>query len=103
MLRLLVRGEIPEASLVHRLLEERTEVSAKGFQVAPYRSLLVATSSVWSNWFWRIHAEFGVSTGLLEARDVLNAKHEVDRFLKSALLLIHTWRRSRGPYKRRSQ
>ena len=37
------------------------------------------------HWFWRMHAEFGLSNGLLEAGDFLNAKHEADRFLKSAL------------------
>ena len=30
-------------------------------------------------------AEFGLSTGLLEAGDVTSTKHEADRFLKSAL------------------
>jgi hypothetical protein len=37
------------------------------------------------HWFWRMHAEFGLSNGLLEAGDVANAKREADRFLKSAL------------------
>ena len=37
------------------------------------------------HWFWRMHAESGLSNVLLEAGDVLKAKHEADRFLKSAL------------------
>ena len=45
----------------------------------------VPTQKFFLHWFWRMHAEFGLSNVLLEAGDIPNSRHEADRFLKSAL------------------
>src|SRR5215475_4744067 len=45
----------------------------------------VPTQKFFLHWFWRMHAEFGLSCLLLEAGDIPNSRHEADRFLKSAL------------------
>src|SRR5262249_28268525 len=45
----------------------------------------VPTQKFFLHWFWRMHAELGLSNVLLAAGDFANAQHEADRFLKSAL------------------